>query len=595
MADEQNESAVKPLVRKASDKEEVEGTEEAASEAAAPEAAPEAAAPEAPEESAPEPEVASKPADEGPKLSRRVVDAAEIKRRDEADKARRKREKEAAMEGKPSPAATARASKSDEMMTFEEGSLSDFEAMLAGSTNVPETRSYSVGDQVTGTVVKIGDRYVYVDLGANYEATGAVDDFRDEDGAFPFSVGDEHTFYITDMRRGVITLGHEISTRDSALAAVEMAFESGLPIEGRVLSHNKGGFVIQIGSVEAFCPISQIELGFTEEPSIHVGNSYKFRVIEIRDDGRSVVVSRSALLEEEAKEARERTLEQLSVGSVVQGVVTRLADFGAFVDLGGIEGLIHISEIGFQHIDHPSEVLKEGETVDVEVLKMEQDRDRLKIGLSRKNLMKDPWEAALAELKPGDEFNGTVVRTETFGAFVEVRPGVEGLVHVSEMSWTKRVTHAGDVVSVGDTVLVKVQQVDVARRRISLSMKSAEGDPWKDVADNFELGQEVTGTVEKIEDFGAFLRLDHGVTALLPRSEMELSRNETVFSKAIKGTEMKARVLSIEPERRRMALTLKSASELADAVAEQSAPKTYDESAGGGFGTLGDLFKDKLK
>jgi small subunit ribosomal protein S1 len=326
-----------------------------------------------------------------------------------------------------------------------------------------------------------------------------------------------------------------------------------------------------------------------------VGNSYKFRVIEIRDE-RDVVVSRASLLEEEAKAARERTLAELQVGSVVQGVVTRLADFGAFVDLGGIEGLIHISEIGHRHLDHPSEELSEGQTVEVEVVKMEEDRDRLKIGLSRKNLIKDPWEAALEEIMPGDEFNGTVVRLESFGAFVEVRPGVEGLVHVSEMSWTKRVTHPGDVVSVGDTVLVKVQNVDIQRRRISLTMKAAEGDPWKDVENNVSVGDEVTGTVEKVEDFGAFIRLEKlGVTALLPKSEMELSRSETVFSKAIKGTEMTARVISVEPERRRMALSLKSAAELDDAIAEKTAPKTYEEASGGGFGTLGDLLKDKLK
>lgn len=606
---EENEEAVAPKVRKQDEADEAaaEAGEKEEAETAAPEAS---AAPAADADDGPslggfgpnaEPiEVpgaarTATPDTPQPQLGRRVVDAAEIKRRNDADKERRKKEKQAAEEGRPSPATNAKAKSSDEMMTFEEGSLDDFEAMLAGSGIMPEKRQYSVGDEVTGEIQKIGERYVYVDLGASYEATGKIEDFRDEEGSFPFAVGDEHTFFITDMRSGVITLGHQISTRNSAMGAIETAFASGLPIEGRVDSHNKGGFVVLIGGVEAFCPISQIELGFTEEPSIHVGNSYKFQVIEIREEGRSVVVSRTALLEEEAKAARKRTLEQVQIGSVVQGVVTRLADFGAFVDIGGIEGLIHISEIGHQHLDHPSDALEQGQSLEVEVVKMDDTGDRLKIGLSRKNLMQDPWEEALAEIKPGDEFNGTVVRLESFGAFVEVRPGVEGLVHVSEMSWTKRVTHPGDVVSVGDTILVKVQNVDIQRRRISLSMKSAEGDPWKDVENNFEMGQEVTGTVEKVEEFGAFIRLDAGVTALLPRSEMELNRNETVFSKAIKGTEMTARVISIDADKRRMALSLKTASELDDAIAEKTAPSTYEEASGGGFGTLGDLLKDKLK
>lgn len=602
---EEDKNPVAPKVRKQDEDEPAEQQEETAEASKAPAAArttddapagdepallggfgPNAEPLEVPGGVAPEP-------DTRPRPGRRVVDAAEMKRRNEADKARKKKERAAAEAGDPSPTTSARAASDGEMMTFEEGSVEDFEAMLAGTGVVPETRRYSVGDEVTGTVVKIGERYVYVDLGGSYEATGKIADFRDEEGNFPFSVGDEETFFITDLRGGTITLGHEISTRDSAMGAIEMAFSSGLPIDGRVTSHNKGGFVVQIGGVEAFCPISQIELGFTEEPSVHVGNSYKFQVIEIREDGRSVVVSRTALLEEEAKAARKRTLEQIQVGSVVTGVVKRITDFGAFVDIGGIEGLVHISELGYQHVDHPSEALSEGDSIEVEVIKMQEDGDRLKIGLSRKNLMKDPWEAAFEELSPGDEINGTVVRLESFGAFVELRPGVEGLVHVSEMSWVKRVTHPSDVVSVGDTILVKIKEIDLQRRRISLSMKSAEGDPWADIEDTYSLGQELTGTVEKVEDFGAFIRLDAGVTALLPRSEMELNRNETVFSKAIKGTEMTARVISIEPERRRMALSLKSEAELEETRGEAT-PQVYEEASGGGFGTLGDLLKGKI-
>jgi small subunit ribosomal protein S1 len=236
-------------------------------------------------------------------------------------------------------------------------------------------------------------------------------------------------------------------------------------------------------------------------------------------------------------------------------------------------------------------VVHEGDHVQVKILKIERGDD-MRIGLSMKETMEDPWDAAVSELHVGKKVTGTVTRLEPFGAFVEVLPNVEGLVHVSEMSWEKHVKNPGDIVSVGQQVSVEVQDIDLARRRISLSMKGAAGDPWNNIDERYRVGQEVTGTVENVEDFGAFVSLGSGITALIPRSEMGLGRGSTPHSRFSKGNEVTARVLSIEPQRRRMALTMKSAEEVGES--EGSAQRSWSEGSKG-LGTLGDLLKDKLK
>ncbi len=391
------------------------------------------------------------------------------------------------------------------------------------------------------------------------------------------------------------------------MEAIHTAHDTGVPIEGRVADTNKGGYEVVIGGVRAFCPISQIELGYTEEPQIHVGATYRFRVEKVAEGGRNVVVSRSALLEEERAAKRQETLESLQEGKVVTGQVTRVVDFGAFIDIGGVEGLCHVSELAHGFFDKPSEVVSPGDKVEVKILNIDEKGGDLRIGLSIKETQGDPWDEVNKKFSVGQQVEGEVVRLAPFGAFVEIAQGIDGLVHVSEMSWKEHVKHPRDLVSPGDKIRVEIQDIDQVRQRISLSMKAVEGDPWETAAERYAQGMEVTGTVENVEDFGAFVRLESGITALIPRSEMELPSGVTPHRKYATGSEATARVLNVDPVERKMALTEKNAEDIQQSASPRKAKKSSqpkssgqrgysdDSGGGGGFGTLGDLLGDKLK
>ncbi len=486
-----------------------------------------------------------------------------------------------------------------------DATMDDFAAMLDGDGGggMPTRQRFEIGDAVDGEIVEIGKRYIFVDIGQPDEAMADRALFEDEERQLDMDVGDEHQFYVIGFEDGV-QLGPELGSGDNSMEAVERAYQSGAPISGTVTATNKGGFEVRVAGVDAFCPISQIELGYTEEPEVHVGNSYQFQVSEIDDDGRTVVLSRTELLEEERARRREKTLENLEVGQQVDGVVTRVADFGAFVDIGGIEGLVHVSEMSHVYFDNPSEVVSTGDNVTVEILDIEEIDDEsnpLRISLSMKEAEDDPWLAVNEQFAVGETVMGNIVRLAPFGAFVELVPGVEGLVHVSEMSRTKHVATPRDVVDVGDTVQVEIQDIDLMNKRISLSMAATEDDPWNDITDRYAPGMNVKGTVANIEDFGVFVDLEDGVTALLPRSEMNLPSEVTPHRKFDRGESIEARVLNIEPERQRMALSLKSAEDIGAGgqpppeKSKSSGPSSYQdsESSGGSLGTLGDLLKAK--
>lgn len=479
--------------------------------------------------------------------------------------------------------------------------MDDFAAMFEShEAAAPSRQRFDMGDQVEGKVISVGSAAIFVQIGANQEGVAERAAYEDEEGNVTLEPGQTYSFYVLGFKGG-IQLGKELGAGRQGLAAVETAHDTGLPISGKVTGTNKGGFEIDLSGVEAFCPISQIELGFTEEPDAHVGQTYQFKVQEVRDGGRSIVVSRRALLEAQQKEAREETLKTLEVGQVIDGVITRVADFGAFVDIGGVEGLVHVSELSHTFFDHPTDLVKVGQEVKVEVLSLEEpvgDKP-IRIGLSMKATEQDPWLEVNEKFAVGSRVLGRVVRLAPFGAFVELTPGVEGLVHVSQMSWERHVANPADVVSVGEEVSVEVQDIDLLRRRIGLSMKTAEGDPWANITERFAIGLEVTGHVAKVEDFGAFIELGGGITALLPRSEMNLASDSTPHRQFTAGQEVKARVLNIEPERRRMALSLKDAETIAEQTdPSKAAPTSYKDeslSSGGSMGTLGDLLKARKK
>jgi len=354
----------------------------------------------------------------------------------------------------------------------------DFAALFAASEAGASRRpQIVVGDLVRGRVMAIGQAAAFVAIGGKGEATIDLAEFRDRSsGELTLAVGDllEATVVDDGGQSGVVVLKRTVGRGGHVPAGLEQAQAHGIPVEGLVTGENKGGFEVQIGPVRAFCPGSQIDRrrpGERIPATQYIGQRFQFRVSKIESGGRNVVVSRRELLDEEAAAQAARTWEILQVGAVVQGRVSHLRDFGAFVDLGGVEGLIHISELGYGRVDHPSQVLQVGQVIDAQVLKIEgAEATRRRVALSLKALATDPWMTAQERFAVGTTVPGQVRRVEPFGAFVEIAPGLDGLVHVSKLALDRRVSHARQVVNVGQEVNVTVLDVDIEKRRISLSM-----------------------------------------------------------------------------------------------------------------------------
>ena len=434
----------------------------------------------------------------------------------------------------------------------------DFAALFEAQGDVPQRREIAVGDKLTAPVTHIDAHYVFVDLGGKGEARASRAQYSDPEGNLQVEVGQEIEFFILRFTSQGVEIGKQLDTRQSGVAALEEAQASGLPVQGKVKSKNKGGFVIDIAGTEAFCPLSQIDLRNAEDLDVYLNQTFPFRVTEVREGGKNIVVSRAALLREQERERRAEVMGRIKVGETLKGAVRSISDFGAFVDLGGIDGLVHVSEMSWGNVGKPSDVVKEGQMVEVKILEIEDRKGKRgpRISLSMKQVQEDPWSTVAQSFYEGQQVEGKVVRVAQFGAFVELQPGVDGLVHVSEMSW-EHVKRPSDVVSLGDVVAAQILTIDPNRQRISLSMKAVAGDPWSDIESAYAVGQEVQGVVEKIEDFGVFVSLGQGITALLPRSEMDLAGDQTPHTRLRQGQDVTTKVLRIEPDKRRMALSLR--------------------------------------
>lgn len=354
----------------------------------------------------------------------------------------------------------------------------EFAAMLEAESTTALAEG-KVGDKVTGTIIQIGETDAFVDCGLRNELPLAVAEISDRSGECTHQVGDEITGHIAKGTDGLkLTLG--LNLRDAGQQVLRQAYESGTPVEGKVGETNKGGFGIDLGGTRAFCPFSQIDVRRADDPTVFVGRTLKFKILEVSDDGRNVVVSRRAYLQSKRDDEARETRANLSLGDALSGVVTRLVPFGAFVDIGGIEGLVHISQISHQRVGDPSEVLQEGQTVQVKVLEIQnlgQGRSE-RISLSIKALASDPWPEAANGMTPGTDVEGEVTRLVDFGVFVQLQPGVEGLIHISELA-NRRIVHPREVLNEGDKISVRVLDVDLSRRRISLSARQSadyEGD-----------------------------------------------------------------------------------------------------------------------
>jgi len=471
-----------------------------------------------------------------------------------------------------------------------------FEELLKASSEGPGRKLFP-GDKVSGKVLKVSKDTIFVDLGGKSEGIADIQEFLDKKGNLTIKQGDQVEMRVASIRDGIhLTKGMKVQGPDS-LDILREAKENLIPVEGRVKGTVKGGFEIDLSGIRAFCPLGQIDIQFCEKPEDHVGARYPFRIMEIKEKGKNIVVSRRVLLEEEREKKSKETLARLKPDLECEGRVTKLTDFGAFVDIGGIEGLVHISEISHGRIKHPSEILKPGQEMRVKVVKIEADKEgRPKISLSIKALEPDSWEKGLG-FEEGEIIRGKVSKLADFGAFVEVAPGVDGLVHISEISY-ERVSHPSRFLHEGDMVDVLVMGIDRQTHRISLSIKEAtikkrmekEGEGSEKV--RLEVGQVLRGIVEDSKPYGLFIRLPQfgaKVRGLLPMEELRDSEKRDVKRKFPKGQEIQVEIISID-EQGRIRLSQRVMEEREDR--EDYKKFVEKEDKAGKLGTLGDLFKN---
>jgi small subunit ribosomal protein S1 len=417
------------------------------------------------------------------------------------------------------------------------------------------------GDVLTGRVLLITRDYVIVDI--NYKCEGQVPlaEFIDPDGNVAVSEGDEIDVYFdgTETDNGTVMLSRAKAEKFKIWRELERAFQTDTPVEGVVLGKVKGGLKVDIG-VAAFLPGSHVDIRPVRNLDRYIGQRGRFQILKFNRARANVVVSRRSVLERERASLKEQTLRVLEEGVILEGTVKNITDYGAFIDLGGIDGLLHITDMSWGRLQHPSEVLKVGETVKVVVLKYDPERERVSLGM--KQIMNDPWTEAAANYPVGRRVQGKVVSVTDYGAFIELEKGVEGLIHVSEMSWTKRTVHPSKVVNVGDMVEVQVLGVDEGNRRISLGLKQTEPNPWEVLADKYSPGAHVKGKVKSITDFGIFVEIDSGIDGLVHISDLSWTKKVKHPSELYhKGDEVEAVVLGIDIDNERVSLGIKQLSD----------------------------------
>jgi small subunit ribosomal protein S1 len=418
-------------------------------------------------------------------------------------------------------------------------------------------RNLAEGEVVKGTVLKVTANEVVIDVGYKSEGVIPVDEFLDETGQVIVREGDVVDVLLerTEDREGHIVLSREKAEKMKIWDEVERAFAERKVVIGRVVERIKGGLAVDIG-VRAFLPGSQIDVRPVRNLDALKGQELRMRVIKVNKKRGNIVLSRKVLLEEENAEKKKSTLETLAEGKVLRGVVKNITDYGAFIDLGGIDGLLHITDMSWGRVGHPSELFKVNDEIDVVVLKYDQATERVSLG--HKQLMADPWTTVMDRFPAGVRVSGKVVSLTDYGAFIELEPGVEGLIHVSEMSWSKRVKHPSKILNVGDSVEAQVLGVDPAARRISLGLKQVESNPWHELAEKYPVGTRIKGKVRNLTEFGAFVEVEDDIDGLIHISDMSWSKRVKHPSEVLKkGDVVEAMVLSIDAENQRLSLGLK--------------------------------------
>jgi len=414
------------------------------------------------------------------------------------------------------------------------------------------------GAIIIGTVVAVNDDVVIISAGLKSEAVIPIEQFQNENGEADIAVGDEFEVALDAVEDGFgeTKLSREKAIRARTWTELEKAFEDSEVVTGVINGRVKGGFTVEIDNVRAFLPGSLVDVRPVRDPAYLEGKSLEFKVIKLDQRRNNVVVSRRAVVEQEYSAEREQLLESLQEGNSVKGIVKNLTDYGAFVDLGGIDGLLHITDMAWKRVKHPSEVVNVGEEIDVKILKFDRERQRVSLGI--KQLGDDPWHDLARRYPPQTRLFGKITNIADYGCFVEIEEGVEGLVHVSEMDWTNKNVNPAKIVQIGEEVEVLVIEIDEERRRISLGIKQCKTNPWAEFSATVNRGDKVSGQIKSITDFGIFIGLDGGIDGLVHLSDIswDLSGEEAVRNYK-KGQEIEASVLAIDSERERISLGIK--------------------------------------
>ena len=494
----------------------------------------------------------------------------------------------------------------------------EFAELLTGISQ--QRQVIRVGEKTKGIISQIGDgNDVLVDLGIG-KMSGIIEkiELTDEAGQIKAKVGDEIEAFVISKRGDEVILSNRMSVGLKSIEDLERAAAAKIPVRGKVTKVVKGGLEVTILGKTAFCPVSQIDTRFVAEPGEFLGQELEFLVERVEEKGRNIVVARAPLLRMQAEEKMKQLVDGLKPDQVFDGVVRELRDFGVFVDIGGIDGMVHISELSHARVVKPGDVVSKGDKVRVKLLKAERDaQGRPKLSLSMKAVQEDPWDRIHQEIAGGESYQARVTKLMPFGAFVELKPGIEGLLHVSEMSWLKRVHHPQDVMKVGDVVTVTVKEIDTTTKRISLSMKSVESDPWFDVDAKLRAlhtpGGLLAGKVERLKPFGAIVEFEPGLSGLLPISVIKKKFGDSYKQQCTPGKILEVKPVHVDKAERKISLTLPGLDEdeafesdyreyVAEAERARAAAKADEAGAGaatsqasGRVGSFGALLGAKLQ
>ena len=431
-------------------------------------------------------------------------------------------------------------------------------AMAEMLTVAGQEAKFKNGSLIEGTVSAVKDDEVFIDIGYKSEGVVSLEEFGENAEVKP---GDKVTVMLVQLendKTGMVELSKRRADEKIRWEKILARYVEGAVVHGTVKSAVRGGLLVQIDDVEAFLPGSQVEVTPVKELEPYVGQSFDFKVIKISNERRNLIVSRRELIEGALAEKKAELLASLQKGEIRKGRVKNITDFGAFVDLDGLDGLLHITDMSWGRIKHPNELLKVGQELDVMVLDVDRDRERVSLGL--KQTMPNPWDAIQDQFPVGSRVEGKVVNLAPYGAFVEIAPGIEGLVHISEFSWTKRVARASDMLAVGDTVQVVVLSVDVENQKIALGIRQTQANPWDTVQERFPVGSKVKGKVRNFTAYGAFVELEEGIDGMIHVSDMSWTRKINHPSECLqKGEEVEAVVLDVNAKEQRISLGLKQA------------------------------------